>query len=73
MPKPNTDGRAGDLGVTIRAETNAVLNKIKKKTGLSKSMLANIGLAFLSNEILDGRLVVVNNEIQPTRHEKQAA
>lgn len=71
MSNTATKDATGDLGVTIKAETNAVLTKIKKKTGLSKSMLANIGLAFLGKEILDGRIVVVNGEMQP-RH-KQAA
>ncbi len=65
MPKNN------ELGVTILADTNKRLERIKKVTGLSKGMLANIGLAFLSNEILAGRMVVVNGEIR--RSEKAAA
>lgn len=66
MTNSATQEGTGDLGVTIKSETNAVLTKIKKKTGLSKSMLANIGLAFLGKEILDGRIVVVNGEMKPT-------
>lgn len=56
---------APDLGVTIKGETNAGLKRIKKTTGLSQSMVANVALAYFVPRILAGEYLIVNGEIVP--------
>lgn len=52
-----------DIGVTIEGDINRILQRIKDKTGLSVSRLANIGLSFLGPRILAGEFVVLNGAI----------
>lgn len=58
--------KSSELGVIIKAETSETLEKIKVKTGLSKSMIANIALAHISRGILAGVYQIVNGKIVAT-------
>ena len=62
-----------ELGVTIKAETNEQLGRVKRKTGLSKSMVANIGLAYLAPRIIRGELQIVDGVIVAAPQKQQAA
>lgn len=56
-----------DIGVTLEGEINGVLKRIKEKTGLSVSKLANIGLGFLGPRILKGEFEIVNGAVVAAR------
>jgi hypothetical protein len=64
MHKPNTKSD-GELGLTIAKETNQTLARIKEKTGLSKSAIANIALAHVVQQIDSGKLRIVDKAIAP--------
>jgi hypothetical protein len=66
MPDPKT--AKSEISVTLAAETNRVLKKIKSRTGLSVSRLANVGLAFLGPRILNGDFVIVNGVVVANGH-----
>lgn len=51
------------IGVTLSGDVNKVLKRIKDRTGLSVSRLANLGLGFLAPRILKGEFQIVNGEI----------
>lgn len=62
-----------NLGVTIKGETAQGLTRIKEKTGLSKSMVANLGLSYLIPRIISGELSIVNGKIVPSKELQKAA
>ena len=61
-----TEQEESVISVTIEAPTNKILKRIKTKTGISVSRLANLGLAFMGPRILKGEFQIVNGEIVRT-------